>query len=194
MIGKNFGKWTVISKDNNYNGHYMHYWCKCECGTIKSIAGADLRRGHSKSCGCHRGKYEERDMSLYSKWVGIRQRCGKDKGYLNIKVCDEWQGKDGYANFHKWAFDNGYKPSLTIDRIDCNGDYKPSNCRWVSIDVQNRNKTNIRYYEKDGEVHCRDEWSRILGISKYRMRYWLNKTGVVDGMTFKEVEYKAGYV
>lgn len=194
MIGKTFGEWEVLSRDNNYNSHLVHYWCKCKCGKVKSVAGSELRRGRSKSCGGHREKYKERDHILYTKWNGMKCRCKHEEKYENISVCDEWLGKDGYVNFHKWAFANGYKPELTLDRIDTLGNYEPSNCRWVSFDIQNKNKRNIRYYEKDGEVHCRNEWARILGVSIYKMRYWLNKTGVVNGMKFNEVEYKGGYV
>lgn len=85
---------------------------------------------------------------LYSRWKGIRQRCNnphtlryKYYGGRGIKVCKEW---DDYAKFHEWSMAHGYRDDLVIDRINNDGDYEPNNCRWVTIAINNKNKTSKR--------------------------------------------------
>lgn len=97
------------------------------------------------------------------------QRCYNAKssnfkkyGAKGIKVCDEW--KNDRRKFYEWAFSNGYDDSLTIDRIDCLGDYEPSNCRWVSQKVQQNNRTNTIKITYQGATHTISEWSDITGI------------------------------
>lgn len=82
---------------------------------------------------------------LYNIWQAMKTRCYnknhkfyKDYGGRGIKICKEWQ--HDFMSFREWAVNNGYKDSLTIDRIDVNGNYEPSNCRWVTMSVQNKNK------------------------------------------------------
>ncbi|WAX23877.1 HNH endonuclease [Latilactobacillus phage TMW 1.1397 P1] len=83
----------------------------------------------------------------------MKQRCNnpKVKGYKNwggrgILVCDEW--KDSFYSFYLWATNNGYNHGLTIDRIDVDGNYEPSNCRWVTMKVQANNKRNSKHEEE----------------------------------------------
>ena len=90
----------------------------------------------------------------------------EDYGDRGIKVWDAWQD---FENFREWAISNGYdenapKWKCTLDRVDVNGDYKPTNCRWVDMKVQGRNKRNNRLLEYNGERHTLSEWSEILGI------------------------------
>lgn len=113
---------------------------------------------------------------LYQTWINMRRRCREsDRKYYfqrGIKVCDEW---GNYKNFKKWAYNNGYNDLLTIDRINTNDDYKPSNCRWVTIKEQQRNKrSNIRICF-NGENHCISEWAEIIGISTTTLCKRLNK-------------------
>ena len=82
-------------------------------------------------------------------------------GGRGIKICDEWQD---FKNFKDWAIANGYEDSLTIDRIDVNGDYTPSNCRWITQKEQCNNRRTTHLIEYNGEIHSMKQWSVILGI------------------------------
>ena len=110
----------------------------------------------------------------------MKQRCYnpnkpqyKDWGGRGITICDEWL--NDFMAFYDWAMSNGYQDNLTIDRIDNNKGYEPSNCRWVDHKIQNRNKRNNRNYTINGETHCLTEWCEILGLNrgtvKNRLRY-----------------------
>ena len=85
---------------------------------------------------------------IYHIYIGMKYRCSgsgnnricnyyRDRG---IRVCDEWSGKNGFERFYAWAMMNGYTDALTLDRIDNNGNYSPTNCRWVSHSIQNTNR------------------------------------------------------
>lgn len=152
LIGKRFGRLLVLSRvDKTNNGNYK-WLCKCDCGNEKEILGDSLNSGRTQSCGClHKEKVKEangrhwgRGTRLYNIWSGMRSRCHskghtgfKNYGGRGITVCKEWSN---YCVFRDWALSNGYKDNLTIDRIDVNGNYEPSNCRWVDWTTQARNK------------------------------------------------------
>lgn len=115
---------------------------------------------------------------LYGRWVMMKQRCynPNNKDYYNygargIKVCDEW--RNNYLNFHNWAYANGYNDTLSIDRIDVNGDYKPINCRWVDKNIQANNKVCTIYIDYEGNSVTLTELSNITGIKRetLEMRY-----------------------
>ena len=142
LTGKKFGKLTVLEEtESQYtpNGAKHKMWlCKCECGNTKKIKQIDLRRDHTKSCGCLSTKhgYNRKNTigihPLYKKWGGMIGRCHSKKtksyknyGAIGIKVCDEW--KNNPVTFIKWAEQNGYKEELVLDRINTNGNYEPSN-------------------------------------------------------------------
>ena len=106
---------------------------------------------------------------LYGVWNGMKQRCNNPsvKGYRyygakGVKVCEEW---GQFVPFRDWAMSNGYEEGLTLDRIDSDGDYCPSNCRWIPNSEQQRNKSNNVLLTLNGETHCASEWSEILGIN-----------------------------
>lgn len=105
---------------------------------------------------------------LYAVWNSMKQRCNNHKsqkykiyGARGIKVCNEWN--ESYDSFRKWALDNGYKEGLTLDRINVDGNYEPNNCRWVTYEVQNSNKSNNVWIEYKGEKHTATQWAKIYG-------------------------------
>lgn len=106
---------------------------------------------------------------LYRVWCAMKERCTNPHqhsfphyGGRGIKVCDEWV--HDFGAFREWSMANGYEEGLTIDRIDGNGNYEPSNCRWVTTAVQNRNYSRNHNITYQGETHCIKEWSEITGI------------------------------
>lgn len=119
--------------------------------------------------------YDYSNERLTNIYHHIRRRCTdkNNKDYKNyggrgIKVCDEWLNNP--RSFTEWALSNGYNDNLTIDRINVNGNYEPSNCRWVTIIEQNRNKRNSHNITINGEIHNCKEWSEISGISYSTIR------------------------
>lgn len=181
MTGRTYGRLTVLERsDNDKRGNAM-WLCKCECGNVKAILGGSLRQGSTRSCGCMLSELSKRRMTelltkhgfsgkkLYSVYRAMRERCEKQtcKSYGNyggrgISVCDEW--KNDRALFFEWALKNGYQEGLQIDRIDVNGDYSPTNCRWITPQQNMNNvRKNIRF-EHNGEIHTLAEWSSISGL------------------------------
>lgn len=129
---------------------------------------------------------------LYVLFMGIRQRCNnkshvsyKYYGGRGISVCKEWESD--FETFKKWAIENGYDYSLprgtqTLDRIDVNKGYSPDNCRWVTIQEQQRNKRNTRLFEYNGEYHTVREWCDILNVDYKFIRHRVFQYG----LTIKE--------
>ena len=178
LTGQKFGRLTVLEFAFK-KGHYQFYKCKCECGTLKNVRKDHLISGQVKSCGCAKSArignlnrtHGKTETLLYSKYEGMKTRCynPKDKRYKyyglrGIKVCDEWL--NDFIAFYNWAIENGYKDNLTIDRIDVDGDYEPSNCRWVNIQAQARNRRTNLLYTYKGETLCVKEWAE-----KYNIKY-----------------------
>jgi len=171
LSGKRFGRLTVIGRAINSPGGESQWFCKCDCGNLKIVQGNHLRDGATQSCGClaaenrfvvnkiHGGANER----LYKVWLGIRKRCFNPNepafpnyGGRGITVCCEWEN---YQAFRKWALEAGYNENAprgkcTIDRINVDGNYEPSNCRWVDMKVQRNNQRPL--LKKRSEVY---EWT-----------------------------------
>ena len=166
LVGQKFGRWTVIRKTEQRQSKSIMWECRCDCGTVRVVNGANLRRGLTVSCGCYNSeqaikhceamaKHDMYKDRLYRVWCGMKARCEtpsarnyKNYGGRGISVCEEWKE---FIPFYEWAIANGYNDKAeygkcTIDRIDVNGNYEPSNCRWVDMKTQNNNK-------RKGETH-----------------------------------------
>lgn len=108
---------------------------------------------------------------LYSIWHNMKSRCYyrksekyKDYGGRGIIVCDEW--RNNFQAFYDWAMSHGYADDLTIDRKDVNGNYEPSNCRWVTQKEQHNNTRKNHYITYNGETKTAAEWARQYGIHR----------------------------
>ena len=179
LTGKKFERLTVIKRVENSKSGQTRWLCKCDCGNEVIVWGCHLRSGHTRSCGCihseqiknikHYKKHGLRWTRLYRIWNGIKSRTNltnindnyKNYSGRGITICDEWKE---FMPFYYWAINNGYKDNLTIDRIDVNGNYEPSNCRWATFEIQQNNKRNNRYIKYNGEIHTLSEWNRILKL------------------------------
>lgn len=176
---KRFGRLVAIKQvAKNTSGHQM-WLCKCDCGRETIVDYHNLKNNHTKSCGCLQREstansnttHGLRKTRLYRTWHHMRERCyyPKDKRYANyggrgIAVCDEWN-KDFQA-FYEWAMANGYREDLSIDRIDVNGNYEPSNCRWATTEEQANNRQSNRRITIGGETLTLSEWSKRSNIKR----------------------------
>lgn len=190
IIDQRFGFWTVKEKVKK-TGSKALFICECDCGTIAKQSAFDLINQKTKSCGCfsHRTKKGQklegyaprstikRDHPLYSTWLSMKERCENAShkkwhryGGRGIKVCERWQ------NFAFFVKDMHPKPDGTsLDRINNNGDYEPSNCRWATPVVQAQNTRRNVLIERDGVTLCISEWARRLGVSHATIKAWTKK-------------------
>lgn len=188
IVGKKFGVLTVTDL-KKINGRTQAV-CLCDCGKIRTCEVKYVKERASKVCGCHlvesasKGgkagkKHGEGETRLYQIWENIKQRCYnpnykgyKDYGGRGIKRCEEWSD---FLVFKKWAMENGYDDHLTIDRENNNGNYEPSNCRWITNFEQHSNTRKNRKVEHNGEFLHVSEWARRLGTERGDILYHLNK-------------------
>lgn len=182
ITGKRFGRLTVIKYDHD-DIHRNSYWlCECDCGNKTVVTRGDLTSGNTTSCGCYqieciRERSTRHGMSrtpLYKVWRDMRTRCENEHstayhryGGRDIMVCDEWEE---FENFHHWAMDNGYERGLTIDRINNDDNYSPTNCRWVTMSIQGNNRSSNHIVEYKGIKHNIMEWSKIFGVNYNTLR------------------------
>ena len=197
LSGKKFGALTVISITDKRDKRGLAYWlCKCECGKETVVLGRYLRNGHTKSCGCHiqniKSKYRRKGERIYSIWCGINKRINvprnvhyKDYGGRGITICDEW--KD-YDNFFEWAMANGYQDDLTIERIDVNGNYEPSNCTWIPMALQQNNTRRTVKVNFCGREMTITEIANELGVSRNAIKMRLRKNKSLEGK-YKDIAY-----
>lgn len=179
ITGCKFGRWTVLQRADNSNQGQAQWLCRCECGTEKVVLGLNLKGGKTVSCGCYNRQQQrekhlthgKRRTRIYRIWCHLKGRCltPSNKKYYcyggrGITVCDEW--RDDFQAFYEWAMANGYRDDLTIDRIDVNGNYDPSNCRWVTMQEQAANKQNTVIITYNGETKTLKEWAETTGIPR----------------------------
>ena len=195
QAGQKFGRLTVVKLDHTKK--YIHksgikevqefYLCKCDCGNETVVRKNMLKNGYTLSCGCvnrekaklfgqTRKTHGFSKSRIYSIWSKIKLRCynKNDEFHYNlygkrgITVCDEW--KNNFMAFYNWAMANGYKDNLTIDRINANGNYEPSNCRWATIKEQCNNRRTTVIVKYNGLSKSLMEWAEQLNISYSTLR------------------------
>ena len=169
LEGKSFGMLKVLSRADNSSKCRVLWNCQCLCGNKSLVSSTDLTNGHTKSCGCLKKKHGFTGTRLYNIYKSMKQRCYrhnckdyKNYGARGIKICDDWLNNP--LCFFNWAMANGYEESLTIDRINNDGDYEPSNCRWSTILTQSNNRRSSVIINHNGLGKTLAEWSRVFGI------------------------------
>jgi len=195
-LGSIFGRLTVLEYVGIRDGGWK---CLCNCGKVKYSIGSYLISGRVKSCGClhNEGNHKthgftigrkHKKMSEYSTWTTMKGRCFTitnqkyyDYGARGITVCDRWLGETGFENFYA---DMGPKPSNlhSIDRIDNDGHYEPSNCRWGTDEQQSRNKRNNIWLEYQEERMILEDWARRINVDRETIRKHITK-----GKSFPEI-------
>ncbi len=180
LTGKKYGRYQIITESNRDSKDGTIFWvCLCECGNIKEVSGRNLKSGSTLSCGCYskdnRKKFSTThgmsDTRIYIIWCSLKRRCFyknaayyQNYGGRGITVCNEW--RHNFMNFYNWAIFNGYEEHLTIERVNNDGNYEPSNCTWIPLSEQSKNRRNSINVTNDGETHCISEWARIIGIAR----------------------------
>jgi hypothetical protein len=196
-IGRKNNCLTVIGITRSLDNQRA-FECKCDCGNITTVKSIYWRIGKIKSCGClaKRKKIEHSEEldRLRRIYGGMKQRCYNPNcpNYYNyggrgIKICQEWQDRE---NFIEWALKNGYSNDLSIDRIDVNGNYEPSNCRWADAQTQRNNirpreewskppkKRKLKTVIIDGVERPFAEWYTIYGVTAPTVTYRMKTFGL----------------
>lgn len=161
MDHKRFGRLTVIAR--SVSPGLARWDCVCDCGNVIAVKRAALSSGHTKSCGCFKSQrlsdlnkarttHGASSSSTYHTWQAMHDRCAnpnnkhyKNYGGRGIKVCVRWR------EFSNFLADMGHRPApaLTLDRRNNDGNYSPSNCRWVSRSVNNYNRRPSSEWKKE---------------------------------------------
>lgn len=198
-IGEKYGRLEIVEFDElivTPSNHYRYFWlCLCECGNVKSINFDCLKSGDSKSCGClspettsklftkHGYRKKGKILSEYYCWYNMIQRCINPKnefyhryGGRGISVCQKWS--ESFENFIK---DIGYKPSkkYSLDRINNDGNYEPSNCKWSTKIEQDNNRSDNKKVintETNEEYLSISEAARNIGMHQQTLRNQLKGT------------------
>lgn len=178
LAGKRTGMLVAVRSVGHRGNSRAHFWeCRCDCGKTAHVRANYLRSGKTTSCGCQKrlghkpthGHARGRQTPTYLAWLGLRSRCSNPKnirwpeyGGRGITVCERWK-----ESFEHFLADMGEKPSRAhqIDRINNDGNYEPSNCRWTTrIEQMNNTSANVRVVFQ-GRVQTIAQWARELGIA-----------------------------
>lgn len=184
--GEQFGFYTVIEPKNPIQ--LCGLWlCKCKCGNERYVNKFNLIRGKAKSCGC-RINHGHVGTRTYNSWGAMKKRCLNPNsevyhnyGGRGIKICQRW-----IDSFYDFLADMGECPSKnhTLERIDTNGNYEPSNCKWDTYKAQGNNKRNNRFITIDGNTKTLAAWVEEYGVG-YSMVFNRIKNGMnpIDALT-----------
>lgn len=172
ITNQKFGRLTALHRLPNKKGGHVKWVFQCDCGNTAIITGKQVRRGGTTSCGCYRKEVAKKHAEtilvklephnkyipseckhLHWVWSAMLQRCKnpKEKGYHNyggrgIYVTEEW---DSFRNFMLWAKKSGYQEGLTIERVNVNGNYEPSNCTWIPRSEQSKNRRPFSEWKRN---------------------------------------------
>lgn len=190
-----YGRLTVIRRVENH-GQYTYWECICDCGNKTYVTGRSLTSGHTKSCGClqrekaseiaARGSWFHNNnlpmiKNIRTIYFAIKNRCYNRNnpeyqyyGGKGVVMCQQWL--DNPETFYHWAIANGFKPGLTIDRIDNDKGYLPQNCRFATRTEQNRNTSRCnKVIDEHGNTFTTAEVARKIGVSRATAAKWFRE-------------------
>ncbi len=175
--GERFGRLTILEEaDPNQKTGQRRAYARCDCGTISDYNMAQMRSGHTSSCGCYNKERKIRHgharSTTYQSWVSMKTRCTPGHGHTNyisrgITVCKKW-----IDSFDAFLNDMGERPKgTTIDRIDNSKGYAKDNCRWATASQQANNRRNSHTATAFGRTQTLMEWSKETGIPFQTIRH-----------------------
>ncbi len=199
LEGQQFGELKVLKRDGFTRHGYVQWRCVCTCGQQVSVGGDNLRRGYKKACGINGHRFNARQSvvlsgmrspatrplnpglttqykSEYQTWTDMKRRCFqpqnhnfKNYGARGITVEPRWM------EFKNFMMDMGRKPNskFTIERNDVNGNYEPSNCKWIDRKDQSRNKRNSVHVVYQGRKMLLIDLVEGIGLSSETVKYRL---------------------
>ncbi len=179
--GNVYGKLTVIEFAKV--DRVVYWLCRCECGNVTTVAGTQLRRGHTRTCSrrCGHTRHDMARTPEYRAWQAMKDRCYnshnarfKDYGGRSILVCERWK------TFENFFADMGPRPSLkhTLERTDNEMGYCSDNCKWATQREQAHNRRTCRYITHNGRTQCVAAWARELGMHINTFAARVTKWGV----------------
>ncbi len=170
--GQRYGRLVVVELFDRQR-RKVRWLCRCDCGKETLVKTDRLNSGHTRSCGClisdklaaRNRTHGKCDTPEWSIWIGMLSRCrgcSPNYGGRGITVCERWR-----SSFENFLADMGPRPTRrhSIDRIDVNGNYEPSNCRWATMVQQNRNTRRTVKLTLDGVTKPIRTWSEEVGIN-----------------------------
>jgi hypothetical protein len=199
QAGQRFGRLVVIGRSGSSPvSRNATFLCRCDCGRETVKPGSHLRSGHTQSCGCFgevasvthgesgRAGRRSPEYSVWAKMIGRctnpREKRWADYGGRGIQVCERWR------QFENFRADMGDRPAgMTIERIDNNGNYAPSNCRWATDHEQKRNMRSNVNLTFNGRTMCATDWARELGMRVVTLhcrirRGWSTERALTSGV------------
>lgn len=182
--GIRFSKLIAVERVGTDIHRHSIWKCICDCGNETYVTLNQLISGKTKSCGCLHTKHGLTSKGMprreFNIWRNMIDRTSNPNskdfnryGKRGISVCDEW--RNSFKKFYDWANANGYSDNLTIDRINNDGNYEPSNCRWATVKTQSNNKRNNVLLNFNNETHTLTQWSEILKIKPETITSRLNR-------------------
>lgn len=190
LTNQKFNRWLVLSFEYSKRPH--HYWkCRCECGEERILQANAIIRGSSRSCGCLRVETSKHlhtthgasDTGAYNAWLSMKARVRKKTGPIfksygarGIKYCERWEE---FVNFYE-DIGHLWTPGMTLERINNDRNYEPSNCKWIPKSEQSRNRRSIVWIETSMGTMSVQDACRAAGISRGAMEHRIVARWPVD--------------
>ena len=196
LVGKKFGRLTVLKFAGRDNGNVSCWHVTCDCGNKKIVRNGSLKNGGTKSCGCLKKEATRKRLfkhgvgktKFYYIWNGMKTRClnkndkrFKDYGGRGIKICDRWLKFENFRDdmlesYEKHIKEFGEKRTQ-IDRINNDGNYEKENCKFATCEEQANNRRTNHILEFNGEKLNMKQWAKKLGINNTTLCERINTLG-----------------